>query len=64
MKRLKGLKYKGLCFTAVHDLDPLVYNEKGNGYWVFLDFPWKFGWITTQMNEYLFLGFCYLSWSM
>jgi len=53
--RLKGLKFRGLFFTFGAPPD-----EPST-----LMFPkWKTGWSTAQMNEYLFLGYCYLSWSI
>jgi len=56
MRRLKGLKFRGLFFTlGIPPDEPTA-----------LMFPkkWKIGWATTQMNEFLFLGYCYLSWSI
>ena len=55
VNRLKGLKFRGLFFTwGIPPDEPIT-----------LMFPkWKIGWISTQMNEFLFLGYCYLSWSI
>ena len=64
LKRLEGLRYRGLYFTAVHDHDPAVYHDPGNRYMVFKYRPWRFGWVRTQMNEFFFFGFCYFSWYM
>ena len=49
--RLKRLKFRGLFFTWGKPL-------------TFMFPEWKAGWESTQMNEFLFLGYCYLSWSM
>lgn len=53
--RLKGLKFRGLFFhVGIPPDEPIT-----------LMFPkWKTGWLRTQMNEFLFLGYCYLSWSI
>ncbi len=55
MGRLGGLKFRGLFFyLGIPPDEPIT-----------LMFPkWKTGWLSTQMNEFLFLGYCYLSWSM
>lgn len=56
LKRLKGVKFRGLFFTWGIPPDEKVTRM----------FPkhFKVGWRSTQMNEFLFLGYCYLSWSM
>ena len=53
--RLRGLEFRGLFFyLGIPPDEPVT-----------LMFPkWATGWLSTQMNEYLFLGFFYLSWSM
>ncbi len=53
--RLTSLKFRGLYFKwGVPPDEPSIFM-----------FPkWKFGWVSSQMNEFLFLGYCYLSWSM
>ena len=53
--RLKRLKFRGLFFQwGIPPDEPVT--------WVFPH--WKTGWVSAQMNEFLFLGYCYLSWSM
>ena len=55
LKRLKNVKFRGLFFTWGNPPDEPTT----------LMFPrWRIGWLSTQMNEFLFLGYCYLSWSM
>lgn len=56
LKRLKGVKFRGLFFTwGIPPDEPVT-----------VMFPkwFKIGWRSTQMSEILFLGYCYLYWSM
>lgn len=56
MGRLESLKFRGLFFTlGIPPDEPTT---------LMFPFRWKTGWVRTQMNEFLFLGYCYLSWSM
>lgn len=55
MGRLTSLRFRGLYFTWGVPPDEQTT----------LMFPnCKVGWVSTQMNAFLFLGYCYLSWSM
>jgi len=56
LKRLKGVKFRGLFFTWGRPPDESVT--------VMFPKHFKIGWRSRQMEEILFLGCCYLFWSM
>ncbi len=56
VKRLRTVKFVGLYFSWGRPPDESVT--------VMFPKHFRVGWHSTQMSEIIFLGYCYLDWSM